>query len=336
MPVAASLRALLNGIIDYAGLFPPAALALEPALQNYVRYRQEPEGWMLSRFICRVTDLPEVSKQGELLAQGPPLAFSAIGVGGDTGGGFGCNLFAEENAIYTFRHAHKERVTVDRFEALAPVFVNLKALPIPLDLDLPKDPSVTAGIILESLIFNVAAILGGKPGFDLLPFLEMPATPNWRSVMGSVIATLGRKKEYPSGFKLRCGGAGPGAVPPAEQIAFVLTACRKAGIPVKFTAGLHHPLRHDDAKQKTKAHGFINVFVAGVLAHARQLPEDQLIPILEDEDPQSFRFDADALHWRDQTASVGDIVAAREQVTSFGSCSFDEPRADLRGLGWLP
>ena len=40
-----SLRALLSGIIDYAGLFPPAKLPLDQAIRNYARYRTEPDSY---------------------------------------------------------------------------------------------------------------------------------------------------------------------------------------------------------------------------------------------------------------------------------------------------
>ena len=46
MPVAA-LRALLENAIDYAGLFPPADLALEQALKNQAAYVRSPDRWML-------------------------------------------------------------------------------------------------------------------------------------------------------------------------------------------------------------------------------------------------------------------------------------------------
>ncbi len=83
-------------------------------------------------------------------------------------------------------------------------------------------------------------------------------------------------------------------------------------------------------------HGFINVFVAGVLAHARRLSEEDLQRVLADEDAASFVFTDDGLRWRDWHASTAEIAAARSDfVTSFGSCSFDEPRDDLRALGWL-
>ena len=105
---------------------------------------------------------------------------------------------------------------------------------------------------------------------------------------------------------------------------------------MKFTAALHHPIRHYDDSLKTKMHGFINVFAAGVLAVVRNLDESLLIELLSDEDASHFQFTDDAMSWKDHDASVEEIeTARREFVTSFGSCSFDEPRDDLRKLGWL-
>src|SRR5436190_17389433 len=72
-----SLRVLLEGVIDYAGLFPPAKLPLDQALRNYARYRHEPEGWMLGRFVCPASRLVElVPFHEELFAAGPPFVFS--------------------------------------------------------------------------------------------------------------------------------------------------------------------------------------------------------------------------------------------------------------------
>src|SRR5438445_13553439 len=56
-----SLRALLEGVIDYAGLFPPAKLPMEQAIRNYARYRREQEGWMLGRFLCPASRLAELA-----------------------------------------------------------------------------------------------------------------------------------------------------------------------------------------------------------------------------------------------------------------------------------
>ena len=51
---AASLRALLENAIDYAGLFPPAGLALDPALQNQAGYVRSPDRWMLGAFVLPI------------------------------------------------------------------------------------------------------------------------------------------------------------------------------------------------------------------------------------------------------------------------------------------
>src|SRR5262249_40980704 len=121
-----------------------------------------------------------------------------------------------------------------------------------------------------------------------------------------------------------------------EQVAFVITACRDALVPLKFTAGLHHPIRHYNDGVKTKMHGFLNVFGAGVLAHRHHLNENQVREIIEDEDPSHFVFTDESFRWKDYAATVGEIRLARQLgVTSFGSCSFDEPREDLRTLGLM-
>ena len=81
---------------------------------------------------------------------------------------------------------------------------------------------------------------------------------------------------------------------------------------------------------------FVNVFVAAVLAHAAALDEPEVVAILNDERPDSFTFEDDFLAWRGRRAATQQVSAIRrDRVISFGSCSFDEPRDDLRALGWL-
>jgi hypothetical protein len=58
--VSNALRALLAGIVDYAGLFPPAALDMPSAVKNYQAYRSGDERWMLGRFVVGIARLPEL------------------------------------------------------------------------------------------------------------------------------------------------------------------------------------------------------------------------------------------------------------------------------------
>lgn len=45
--IAPSLKALLENFIDYAGIFPPAKLSVETALENYKTYQNGEYSWML-------------------------------------------------------------------------------------------------------------------------------------------------------------------------------------------------------------------------------------------------------------------------------------------------
>jgi hypothetical protein len=72
-----------------------------------------------------------------------------------------------------------------------------------------------------------------------------------------------------------------------------------------------------------------------VLAAERLWDVQQTAAMLEDEDPASFAFTDDSFAWREWTIATDRILAGRRLITSFGSCSFDEPRDDLRALNLL-
>ena len=54
-----AVRLLLDSVLDYAGLFPPAKLEMQPTVSNFARYRKGADSWMLSRLIVPVTRFPE-------------------------------------------------------------------------------------------------------------------------------------------------------------------------------------------------------------------------------------------------------------------------------------
>lgn len=65
-----SLRALLEGLIDYAGLFPPAALSMQDAVRNYARYAEGEYAWMLGRFVVPADRAHEVPSEFPLSVLG--------------------------------------------------------------------------------------------------------------------------------------------------------------------------------------------------------------------------------------------------------------------------
>jgi hypothetical protein len=313
------LHALLEGAIDYAGTFPPARLSLEEAVRNYARYRQEPEQWMLGRFIYPAARLRELDAYADLFREGRPFCFSVVGRGGSDEEGWITGIQADLDAAEAFRQRHQPRVVTDVYET---------KLPARLGPPSSWKDLIRAGLrLLDRWTGGVTA------------FFEHDLGPEWRSSLPLVLAAIaeaastgGRR----AGFKLRCGGLEAKAFPSVEQVAFVLCACRDAGVPLKCTAGLHHPIRRFDAGVGTHMHGFINVLLAGILAQARRLDEEQLRLVVADESAAHFVCDGQGCRWRDWRAATEEVRAARQTgVLSFGSCSFDEPRDDLRFLGWL-
>jgi len=59
-PASPALEALLTGIVDYAGMFPPATLPCATALDKYRQYRAGERAWMLRWFVVGAADLERV------------------------------------------------------------------------------------------------------------------------------------------------------------------------------------------------------------------------------------------------------------------------------------
>ncbi len=317
--MAPSLKALLHEIIDYAGLFPPAGLALDEALPNFARYRTEPEAWMLGRFVIPVGRLGDLAPFSGYFAETPPFRFSVLGTGADTANAFLDALAADLNAIRSFHRRHAGLVHVDALEVRLPGGLR----------------SAEAGT--HRAFFDAAGrrIADALP--DLRVFFEVPlddVVARQAPPLLNAMAAFNEAGPPGVGFKMRTGGLEPSAFPEAVVLAAAVTACRTAGVPFKATAGLHHPVRAYHASVQAPMYGFLNVFGGAVMATVHDLDADALRALLLDEDAAHFAFDDDVFAWRGLTASVNAIRRARTAFAlSFGSCSFDEPRDDLRALG---
>ena len=82
-------------------------------------------------------------------------------------------------------------------------------------------------------------------------------------------------------------------------------------------------------------HGFLNLFLMTGFAREgfRQMLLDD---VMEEEFAEVFRFEDQSASWRDFSLNTFQLAALRKHgIQSFGSCSFDEPVADLQKLGIL-
>ena len=142
--------------------------------------------------------------------------------------------------------------------------------------------------------------------------------------------------------KVRTGGLTPEAIPESEAVADFLCQAAARRRPFKATAGLHHPIRslhpltYAADSPRAVMHGFLNVFTAAAFAwHGAD--RETVLAVVSEEDAGAFEFLDDELGWRDQRLSTAQVREARRNFAhSFGSCSFEEPVADLRELGFLP
>src|SRR4051812_30502208 len=72
-----ALEILLTDVVDYAGLFPPAALGVAEAARNFAEYRAGAARWMLGRFVAPAARLGELADA--IGALGPAAPNGAAG-----------------------------------------------------------------------------------------------------------------------------------------------------------------------------------------------------------------------------------------------------------------
>jgi hypothetical protein len=162
-------------------------------------------------------------------------------------------------------------------------------------------------------------------------YFEIPITAE----MTALVKTISR---VGARAKVRTGGITLEAFPRASALADFIAACQREAVPFKATAGLHHALRgkyqltYEPASQTGMMYGFLNVFISAALLYTGE-SEDTALAALEETDPSAFRFDDDAIEWRDKRISAEQIMAFRSEFAiSFGSCSFREPVEELEYL----
>jgi hypothetical protein len=154
-----------------------------------------------------------------------------------------------------------------------------------------------------------------------------------------LVTALALKKQR---AKIRTGGIVPEAFPKSREVIRFVRTCAAANVPFKATAGLHHPVRcyrpltYAADGPKGTMHGFINLFL--MTAFVREsYKTDRLEQLMEEEFDEVFHFEENGIRWRDDHFLTNTQIERARQyaIQSFGSCSIDEPIADLQNLGLL-
>ena len=295
-----AVDALLSGLVDYAGLFPPASQGMREALENYASYHDGEDRSALGRFIVPVSRLKELETVGrDLLPRGPgsePWHLSVL-VSGDV------RAAGDEMRDFNSRHSTGS----------------------------PDGHAIVDVIELKAgTVDEIEDQRSEVPG-TFTPYFEIP-TKGDVSRLVRKIALVGARA------KVRTGGVTPDSIPPASDVIAFIAACRREAVPFKATAGLHHPIRgsyrltYAPNSPVATMHGFLNVFVAATLVNEGER-EDIAVAALEESDPHAFVFADDAILRRGKRISSREIEQSRRMLAiSFGSCSFREPIDELAPL----
>lgn len=296
--VRESVRTLLAGAIDYAGLFPPSAVSMPEAVLNYATYRNSNYSWMLGRFVVTAARLEEfVDAAGDFISRDGGNAWRlSVVIGGD--------VTAAINQVKDFNATYGPGVVCDTLEIKAE----------------------SKGMI-ENTVASIPA--------DVTAYFELSLDEELPDMIVN-LAIQGQRA------KIRTGGVTADAFPAARDIVRFVRACLAANVPFKATAGLHHPIRcfrpltYEANSVEGTMHGFLNLFLMTGFAREGYRPT-LLEDLMEEEFDEVFAFSDNSVTWReDHTLNLWQIDALRKKgIQSFGSCSFDEPVADLQKLGIL-
>ena len=319
-PKHTSVKTLLNGLFDYAGLFPPASLSLPDAIEEYLAHRKESDAWMLGPFVVPVSRLNEVEALSEKFSVQSPVSFDVLPGATRSMDSFAESLKEDLIRCNRFVERMKGKCSVDAIEFRFP--------PDALSSASQASRSVNA-------IFDVISAQGYG---DVPAFGEIVRSESFAAQLPLYFLALASSRQSGARMfaKIRCGGTDAGDFPTGAELAAFLHTAIRIGHPFKVTAGLHHPLRHFNDAQQVTMHGFVNVFFAVTLGRVHRLDPAALEIILEDENANSFEFNPSGIRWKDLQASNTDLINDRKTLgLSIGSCSFNDPREDLLALGWL-
>lgn len=310
-----SKTALLGGILDYAGTFPPARLPLSDALKESVAFRNNGKHpWLSTRMALGVQDLRQVTEDLLLSVAGPGTTwvFTAIAAKGD-----------EATQSTYLRSVESDLEVIDGFNevgrhGICRRFINA------YETKLPSQPQIaqqTVGEVVQLLSMHAKGIR---------PIFEIDLSGPWRERLAGVAQSIQNRPDHENkrgsqpGLKVRTGGADAAS---AEQLCRVISECASYSMCFKATQGLHEALSHDGA------FGFLNVFSAlnyhWILGESK-FGKIEILELLSDPDPGAFDFGERYLRWRNHRISIDEIEAARQEHQGcFGSCSLSEPDESL-------
>jgi hypothetical protein len=292
-----ALKALLAGVIDYAGLFPPAGVDMQVAVHNYATYRAHTDSWMLGRFVVPAARLDEFSTHLRGIGDqaGPEWRLSAL---------LGADVEGDLDRVKRFDREHRGRACVDSVEG---------KLVSPDAMQRAADRAGTS--------FAVFAEIPSDADVETLVDAAKRVGINAKIRTGGVTADV-----FPS----------PDAVVRFFRCCIDADVPFKATAGLHHVVRGEYRLTYDPTAATGVMFGFLNVlFAAGLMLEGSG--DDEALQLLDERDATAFTATEADLRWRSFALDEARARSLRDHVLmSFGSCSFTEPVDELRTLVLLP
>ncbi len=246
---------ILEGLFDYAGLFPPANLDMQPTVNNWSTYANGDDSWMLARLIIPVSRLNEFkSAAKDILPSAEEQDMWQISVLLPPASSEGFESAVQATIDFNFEDCGAVANIVE-FKASSAIEID-KALSILHD--------------------------------DLFPFIEIPIDKDPRGLLASLSGAI-------AGAKVRTGGIVPELYPSAEDLARFIHSCALSGQPFKATAGLHHPCANINDNVGVREFGFLSILQSAAFASTNDCNVGDIIEILLCDTPDLSSFSEEQL-----------------------------------------
>ena len=292
-----SVRALLAGIVDYAGLFLPSQLSMPPAVANYAAYRRGDYEWMLGRFVVPVSRLDEFTTSAkDFFSDGQDVWRLSVLAGED--------IYETVRRIEEFNHAHRARAVCDALEVKADTSYQIKE-------------------IAEATSSGVKT------------YFEIPVDERLADLI-STLAVCGQRAKIRTGGVTEAAFPPAEQIAKFMRVCLAANVPFKATAGLHHPLRAVKRLTYEADAPEGTMNGFLNVFLAAAFLRQGYQPK-LICELLKDKRADNFLFGDDGVMWRQEhflsTATLENLRT--RSAISFGSCSFVEPIDDLQEIGLL-
>ncbi len=316
------INILSKELFDYAGLFPPAQLSLERALNNFAQYQKHPQNSMLGKFILPAGSCNSFST----FLRNNPQYFEN---------------FKEKKALFSIllskstEFSNSKNLLMLDFQNLEKLFsqtsnhLKIQSVEATIPLNILKDTELIAKYLenLNTIVNNFAE--------NTEIYIEFPFLNNDPSLFLEILSHFNTQHNKIIGLKLRTGGVTMEQIPKAPDLSKVILKACENKLPIKLTAGLHLPVRNFNSAVGAQMHGYLNVICAILFPYIfKDLTSSELEKehdlLLANEDFNLFKFTKDGLYLGKKLIKIEQLSELKAKyIKGIGTCEFEEPTEAL-------